>query len=147
MLPRWLLRLAALVVLLGLVLYATAGQCAEPQGDAAVAAQLGALRAEVVQLRDQMSRLVQAQERALERRPAYEADVRAAGEAWMRELQTTRTEQERHGARLTALEEARWYLLGVAVVLLAVGGALWKNYRLEVRREHEPRPPPQPPVT
>lgn len=136
MIPRWMLRLALLTVAVGLVLFASTGHCAEVAPD--VARELGALRAEVGGLREQVGRLVQAQERDLARRPAYEADVHQAREAVLLELRATRAD---HDTRISSLETARWYLLGVLAVLGVLGRALWQGRRLEVRHDAQAPPP------
>lgn len=139
MIPRWLAYMAGFVVVLGILLFATTGHCVEPSGDAAIAAQIGGLRAEVQGLREQVTRLVTAQERDRERRPAFEADVMSVREAVLSEMRATRAD---HDARITNLEAARWYVLGAMLVVLAVFGAIWQGWRLDVRRKHENQPPP-----
>jgi hypothetical protein len=135
-----MLRLALVTVAVGLALFASTGHCAEMAPD--VARELGALRAEVKGLGDQVTRLVQAQERDHARRPAYEADVHQAREAVLSELRSTRAD---HDTRISSLETARWYLLGVLAVLGVLGRALWQGRRLEVRHEAQAQAPPAKP--
>jgi hypothetical protein len=135
--PKWLMRLALLFVLLGIVLLANTGRCAEVSQDTAVAAQLGGLRAEVQGLREQVGRLVQAQVAALERRPIYETDLAQLRENMMREVSPIRAEQDKHHLRLTTLEEGRWYIIGAMAIILGLGGAIWRGMKLNLVVERE----------
>lgn len=128
---RVALWLSAAFVLLGLVLASGVAHC-QPV-DTRVVSELAEVRAEVRGLRDSVSRLVAAAERAADRQPVYRTDLDPLRAEARAQVTEARAEIRAQHLRLVSLEEARWYLLGALALGAVVLGLLARDVRLQLR--------------